>query len=47
MVRTFSFIVALLSGSSTVLAQADWDWQACEDVRDPVAAIGLGFKLNF
>jgi len=45
MVRTFSFIGALLSGSSTVLAQADWDWQACEDVRDPVAAIAACTRL--
>jgi len=34
-----SFIVSLLIGSSTVLAQADWDWQGCNDGRDPVAAI--------
>jgi hypothetical protein len=39
MARTLRFIVSLLIGSSTGLAQADWDWQGCNDGRDPVAAI--------
>ena len=45
MVRTLSFIVSLLIGPSTVHAQADWDWRACEDGRDPVAAIAACTRL--
>ena len=45
MVRTLSIIVSLLIGPSTVHAQADWDWRACEDGRDPVAAIAACTRL--
>jgi len=45
MLRMLVFAVSLTIGNSAVFAQADWDWQSCNDGRDPVAAIAVCTRL--
>ena len=45
MLRTLIFVLTLTLGSVSVCAQAEWDWQTCNDGRDPVAAIAACSRL--
>ena len=45
MLRMLVFVISLTIGNGAVFAQADGDWQACNDGRNPVAAIAACTRL--